>query len=332
MRRRDFVRGASMIAAASALGATRSTSAAEPPLETTTLALARDPTICPAPMYLAEELLKTEGFTDVRYVVMESDQNIPQLLSTGRADLSMDTAQVLIVGLDAGQAMLVLGGVHIGCYELFATPKIRTVRDLKGSTIAISQLRDDRHTLMAAILTNVGLDPRKDVRWVTHPADEAMRLLAAGKIDAFLAFPPEPQELRAKKIGHVLLDTRTDRPWSQYFCCMLAGNRSFVRNHPAATKRAMRAILKANAVCATEPARVARFLVNRGYETTYEAALQMLKEIPYARWRDYDAEDTLRFYALRLREGGMIKSSPQKLLAQGVDWRFFNELKKELKG
>jgi len=28
----------------------------------------------------------------------------------------------------------------------------------------------------------------------------------------------------------------------------------------------------------------------------------------------------------------MIKSSPQKLMAQGTDWRFFNELKKELKG
>jgi len=27
----------------------------------------------------------------------------------------------------------------------------------------------------------------------------------------------------------------------------------------------------------------------------------------------------------------MIKSSPQKILAQGTDWRFFNELKKELK-
>jgi NitT/TauT family transport system substrate-binding protein len=130
----------------------------------------------------------------------------------------------------------------------------------------------------------------------------------------------------------VLLDTRTDRPWSQYFCCMLVGNREFVRKHPVATKRALRAILKANALCASEPDRVARFLVDRGYETTYDSAVRMLKEISYARWRDYDPEDTARFYALRLHEGGMIKSSPQKLLAQATDWRFFNELRKELKG
>ena len=56
-----------------------------------------------------------------------------------------------------------------------------------------------------------------------------------------------------------------------------------------------------------------------------------MKEIAYARWRDYDAEDTVRFYALRLHEAGMIKSTPSKI-AQGTDWRFFNELKRELKG
>ncbi len=244
----------------------------------------------------------------------------------------MDTAQVLILAVDAGEAIVLLGGVHIGCYELFAAPTIRTVRDLKGKTVAISQLRDDRHGLMAAILTHVGLDPRKDIRWVTYSAEESMRRLAAGKIDAFLGFPPEPQELRAKKIGHVLLDTRTDRPWSQYFCCMLVGNRQFVRKQPVATKRAMRAILKANAICASEPERVARLLVDRGYATTYDYAVQMFKELPYARWRDYDPEDTARFYALRLHEGGMIRSTPQKILAQGTDWRFFNELKRELKG
>jgi NitT/TauT family transport system substrate-binding protein len=57
-----------------------------------------------------------------------------------------------------------------------------------------------------------------------------------------------------------------------------------------------------------------------------------MKEIRYARWRDYNAEDTVRFYALRLHESGMIKSAPNKIIAQGTDWRFFNELKRELKG
>jgi DNA-binding transcriptional LysR family regulator len=57
----------------------------------------------------------------------------------------------------------------------------------------------------------VGLDPAKDISWVTHPLAEVMRLLATGKIDAFLGFAPDPQELRAKKIGRVVVNSSVDR-------------------------------------------------------------------------------------------------------------------------
>jgi NitT/TauT family transport system substrate-binding protein len=90
--------------------------------------------------------------------------------------------------------------------------------------------------------------------------------------------------------------------------------------------------LKATDLCAVDPQRSARTLVDKGYTPRYEYALQVMKELPYGKWREYDPEDTLRFYALRLHEAGMIKSSPQKIIAQGADWRFLNELKKELKG
>jgi NitT/TauT family transport system substrate-binding protein len=59
--------------------------------------------------------------------------------------------------------------------------------------------------------------------------------------------------------------------------------------------------------------------------------LQALREIPFARWREFDPADTLRFYSLRLREGGMIKASPDKIIADGANFRFVDELKKELK-
>jgi NitT/TauT family transport system substrate-binding protein len=106
----------------------------------------------------------------------------------------------------------------------------------------------------------------------------------------------------------------------------------FIRKYPVATKRALRAILKAADICALEPERVARLLVAEGYTPNYSYALQTMQELPYGRWREYDPEDTVRFYALRLHEVGMIKSSPQKILAQGTDWRFLNALKKEMKG
>ena len=178
----------------------------------------------------------------------------------------------------------------------------------------------------------VGIDPRKDINWVTHPVADSTRLLADKKIDAFMGFPPDPQELRAKKIGHVVVNSGVDRPWSQYFCCVMAGNREFVRKNPVATKRAIRAILKANQICALEPERVARLLVDKGYTTNYDYALQTMKDMPYGKWREYDAEDTLRFYALRLHEVGMIKTSPKKIIAQGTDWRFIERAEERVEG
>ena len=112
---------------------------------------------------------------------------------------------------------------------------------------------------------------------------------------------------------------------------MLAGHREFVRKYPIATKRVTRAILKAADLCATEPERAARLLVNGGFTERYDYALQTLSGLPYDKWREYDAEDTIRFYALRLRDVGLIKSTPQKIIAEGTNFRFFDELKRELK-
>ena len=68
-----------------------------------------------------------------------------------------------------------------------------------------------------------------------------------------------------------------------------------------------------------------------GFTANYDYALQTMTDVPYNKWREYDPEDTIRFYALRLQEAGMIRSGPQKIIADGTDWRFLNELKRELK-
>ena len=158
-----------------------------------------------------------------------------------------------------------------------------------------------------------------------------MELFAEGKVDAFLGFRPEPQAMDAPKIGRVEVNSSVDRPWSQYYCCVLAGNRDFIRKNPVATKRVLRAILKATDFCVSDPAGAARRLVDGGYTNEYDYALQTLKEVPYNRWRDYDPEDPVRFWALRLREAGLIRSSPNRIIAEATDWRFLNELKRELK-
>ena len=163
-----------------------------------------------------------------------------------------------------------------------------------------------------------------------------MELFVDGNIDAFLGFPPEPVQMRSRSIGHVVVNSAVDRPWSQYLCCYLVGNaRYFVRgNNPVATKRVLRAILKAADLCVADPERVAAPRDRRGSGFTCQFELharQALMGVFYAKWRDYDAEDTVRFYTLRLHEAGMIKSSPQGDHRKRNHWRFFNELKREIR-
>jgi NitT/TauT family transport system substrate-binding protein len=329
--RRMFLSGLTLAGTAGLLGLPPRPVAAEPPPETTILRLVKSPGLCLAPQYVAEELLQDEGFTDVQYLA-KGRVEANEALASGEVHIDMAFVGGSIVQVDQEDPVVLLAGVHVGCFELFGTAHVRAMRDLRGKTVGVTMLGSGRHLFLASVLAYVGFDPGKDVNFVTHPAAEAMRLLAAGKIDAYQAFAQEAQELRAKQIGHVVVNSTVDRPWSQYFCCMVVANREFVRHHPVATKRALRAILKAADICALEPERSARFLVDRGYTTQYDYALQTMREIPYNRWREYSPEDTVRFYALRLHEVGMITSTPQQIIARGTDWRFFDALKQELKG
>ena len=328
--RRAFLRGIAATAAATTFGRPRP-AGAEPPPETTKLRLAQISGICVAPQYVAAELLQLEGFKDIQYVTSPDTKTFVSVAS-GDVDLSMVFVAPLVLQVDAGVPVVLLAGVHVGCFEVFANPGIHAIRDLKGKRVGIPALETAHHLFLSSMAAYVGLDPRKDITWVTHNTVDSAELLAAGKLDALIGFPPVPQELRAKRIGHMIVNSSVDRPWSQYFCCTLAARKEFVRQNPVATKRAVRAILKATDVCALEPERVARTIVDRGFTKSYDYALATMKEIPYARWREYNPEDTVRFYSLRLREVGMLKNNPQKILADGTDWRFLNELKKELKG
>jgi NitT/TauT family transport system substrate-binding protein len=198
-RRRKFLASTSTLVAATLLELPH-TVLAEPAPETTKIRLTATPAICLAPQYVAEALLKTEGFTDIQYVKLENPT--PNLaVASGKADISMDAVWGFMARIDAGDPVTVLAGVHLGCYELFGTERVRSIRDLKDKTVSVSQIGDPGFLLTSSMAAYVGLHPGKDIKWIERPPAESMRLLAEGKVDAYMAFPPEPQELRAKRIG-----------------------------------------------------------------------------------------------------------------------------------
>jgi NitT/TauT family transport system substrate-binding protein len=339
LSRRDFMKVASGLGISAAgmtlleaCGVKPATSIPEDAtLETTTIRLVQSPSVCLTPQYLAEDLLKSEGFTEVRYVKAETF-TIEKALASGDADISMTLAAATIIRVDEGDPLVLLGGVHVGCFLLFGNEQINTIDDLKGKRIPVPALGVGPHVFLASMVAWGGLDPNTDINWVIHPVPESTQLFSEGKVDALLAFPPGGQELRAKKIGHVVADSMMDKPWSQYFCCFVTANRSFAQKNPVATKKVLRAILQASDICAREPERAAHYVVDKGYtKAKYEYVLEAMQNIPYNRWREYDPEDTVIFYANRLRDAKLIKSNANDVIATGTNWHFLDEIKQEIK-
>ena len=237
--RREFLGRMALAGAAGLVGLRRGRADADPPPETTRLRLFESPfPSCVAPLYVAQELLYSEGFTDVRYVKWPSETKAwpPEVLLSGQVDICLSFGPKDVLAIEAGAPLAVLAGSHIGCVELVGSDRVRSTRELKGKNVALYEGVGDDHVFISMFAAHVGLDPQKDINWVLLPipADswEAARLLAAGKIDAFFVGPPDALEMRAKKIGHVLVNTTTDKPWSQYFCCLVASTKEFVLKHP----------------------------------------------------------------------------------------------------
>lgn len=323
--RRHFLQGSAALTAASLLCKTENAVAGPPP-EITTIRLENFPAICMAPQYLAEELLYAEGFTKVEY-----RENLANVIVTD-IDFGMLGAAMLTAELDANSQWMCVAGSHVGCQELIANDRVRSLSDLRGKVVAISGTGSAEHIFISSVAAYVGINPKTEINWlVSNSSAGALQMFMDGKADVYYAFAPQPQLLRARKIGHVILNTTEDKPWSQYFCCLIAARRDFAHRYPVATKRALRALLKATDICAQDPKRAARFMAEKGHEPRYELSLEIYKSLPFSSWREMSPEDTIRFHALRLHEVGMIKTSPNKLIAQGTDWRFLNELKRELK-
>ncbi len=324
--RRRFLAGLTATGAAGLIGAPQS-SYAEPPPETATIRLASWPGACTAPLYMAEELLHEEGFSEVRYVPA-TNTSPPVMLAAGDIDFDMEDGFDYLPMIDAGKSLTLLSGVHTGCFELRARDSIHGVKDLRGKKVGIGGIGGPDHLFVSAIADYVGLDPVGEINWVADPAVNQADPFAKGAIDAYVGFPPDPRKPCPPKAGHTLVNMAKDPPWSQYFCCMVATNSDFLGKNPVAAKRGLRAILRATDICHRDPERAARRMEERGF--SYHCALMMLNDARFGLWRDYDPADAVRFFTLRLHEAGMIKVTPNEVLSGFTDWRFLNEVKKEL--
>ena len=302
--------------------------AAEPPPEITTITLEKSLNL---PCAAVRGRRTASGRGVCRHSLPDQRCGTSPEVAHNQIDWRHGFAADTIADVDKGAPLTMVAGIHLGCYELIAHDHVRSIAGLKGRTVGWSPGYASSRHLVALMAKFVGLDPDKDIHWVDDPNIDPMALFLDRKIDAFLAAPPQTQELRARGIGHSLVNSATDRPWSQYFCCMLVGRTEFVQKYPVATKRIVRAFLKATDLCANEPERVARLMVDQGFTRSLRLCLADAAGVALRRLARLRSRGSVRFFALRLNEAGFIKSDPQRIIAEHTNWRFLNEVKRELK-
>ena len=97
--RRQFI--GTLSAGAVGLIGTTASFPQEAPLEITSIRIAKNSTICIAPQYVADDLLRAEGFTDIQSV-----ERAPAILSAalgrGEVDFSLHLSAPSIVAIDSG--------------------------------------------------------------------------------------------------------------------------------------------------------------------------------------------------------------------------------------
>jgi NitT/TauT family transport system substrate-binding protein len=337
--------GAPLIAACSPAAAPAAPATSEPkatalpPPETTVLRLGGIPT-CDCALWIFDDMLRDEGFTELKTVTTGG------ALLRGEADFGSVYANSLVTGVDAGFPLVTVAGEHVGCIELWAAPGISSIRDLRGKKYEVFDrtvtLGDRKaaglfYGLLLSILAHIGMDPA-EMNLVDVPED---RDVTTDYLDAkadvvFLPVHQGPLMRRnPKRRGAVILDSTNDKPWSQNYCCMLTANRDWAKANPVATKRATRAFLRAADVVAKDKKAAVQVAIDKGiYKAnkalTPEILFETIEMLSYD-WREVDPEETLRFFALRLRDVKLLKRSPQQILDEGADFAYFRQMRKELK-
>jgi len=183
---------------------------------------------------------------------------------------------------------------------------------------------------MFEYLGSAGLNPARDVTFTLRPGPIAQVIdpLNEGKFDGFYAGPPGIFQARAAHLGHEIINLMMDKPWSDNYCCGIAATTSFVQKNPVATKRALRALLKASDETSSQPEAAARYVVDKGYRPGYDDVIASFKEMTHNQWRSLDHEASYRFHVKNFQAAGVIKNPVDQLVRTGVNLTFLDDLKK----
>jgi NitT/TauT family transport system substrate-binding protein len=240
---------------------------------------------CEAPIFIAAEkgFFADEG-VDVELVKTDWD-GLRDGLGLGRFDANHTLIMYLLKPIEQGLDVKITGGIHMGCLRVQAGTKttIQTAKDLKGKRIGIPTMGSPPFLFASRALASNGLDPKKDVTWLTIAPDVMELALENGQVDAIANSEPIGSILEARNKARTIVDQATDPAYRDEFCCVSVVSGKLAKNNPGAAAKVTRALLKGAKWVGENPEAAARLSVEKKYlASSAEINIQALSGLSYA--------------------------------------------------
>src|SRR5262245_64556416 len=239
---------------------------------------------CEPPIYVAyEKGFFTEEGLDVELVKSDWD-SMRDGLGLGRFDATHTLIMYLLKPIEEGLDVKLTGGIHSGCLRVQASAKsnIKQIADLKGKRIGVSHMGAPPFLFASRVLAANGIDPKKDVEWITFPSDAMELAIDKGQVDVVADAEPIGTLLLARDKVRKVVDQFADPPYSEEYCCVTAVNGAFARKNPKAAAAVTRALLKGAKWVAANKSAAAKLAVEKGYlASTPELNVEAIRDIKY---------------------------------------------------
>ncbi|MCU4178310.1 ABC transporter substrate-binding protein [Bosea sp. BH3] len=204
---------------------------------------------CLSPVYLAKDKGLYEKYgLDVELIDFGGPtENLLEALATGKADAGVGMALRWLKALEAGFDVKITAGSHGGCSRLVAleSTNLRTLADLKGKTIGITDLNSPGKHFFSILLHKEGLDPVRDVEWRQYPIAALPIAAEKGEVHAVADGDPNAY-LWLKRGGWVQIASNLDHGFENRVCCIIGVRGSLVRDDPKIATALNRAVLEAH--------------------------------------------------------------------------------------
>jgi NitT/TauT family transport system substrate-binding protein len=212
--------------------------------------------LCIAPVFLGKEKGVFERYgLDVDCVNFgSSSEALIEAIATGKAEGGVGMALRWLKPLEQGFDVKITAGTHGGCSRLIApvSSGVKTLADLKGKAIGISDQNSPGKHFFAILLLKEGIDPVREVEWKQYPGE--FLSLAAQKGEVAAIADGDPKAWRWIKEGKfVQVASNLDHGFEHRVCCIVGLSGKLVREDRATAAALTRALIEAQELTVARP-------------------------------------------------------------------------------